>query len=99
VNGELYLAPRVEVFMPKVGKVSVVTNVKAVTKDAHFLRTDLTNFNVYEIILHVLERHRIEDFYKEAKALGFVEYRFRANEAVLIHAHLVAMAHILSLMF
>ncbi len=41
---------------------------------------------------HALERHRIEDFYKEAKALGFGEYRFRESEAALIHAHLVTLA-------
>ena len=44
---------------------------------------------------HGLERHRIEDFYKEAKALGFGEYRFRESEAALIHVHLVALACIL----
>lgn len=41
---------------------------------------------------HALERHRIEDFYKGAKALGFGEYRFRASEAALIHAYLVVLA-------
>jgi len=44
---------------------------------------------------HALERHRIEDFYREAKALGFGEYRFRASEAALTHAHLVVLACIL----
>jgi hypothetical protein len=51
--------------------------------------------SVEEIVGHALERHRIEDFYKEAKALGFGEYRFRESEAALIHAHLVALACIL----
>ena len=44
---------------------------------------------------HALERHRIEDFYKGAKALGFGEYRFRASEAALIHAHLFVLAYTL----
>ena len=49
-----------------------------------------------EVILgHALERHRIDDFYKGAKALGFGEYRFRASEAALIHAHLVVLAYTL----
>jgi hypothetical protein len=95
VNGELYLACGVEVFMPKVGKVSIIIDVKADTRDVHFLCTDLTGFSVYEVVLHALERHRIEGFYKEAKLLGFGEYRFRASEAALIHAHLVAVAHTL----
>ena len=95
VNGELYLACGVEVFMPKVGKVLIVINVKADTRDVHFLCTDLTGFSVYEVVLHALQRHRIEDFYKEVKALGFGEYRFRTSEAALIHAHLVALAHTL----
>ncbi len=95
VNGELYLAAGVEVFMPKVGAVSIIINVKAGTKDVHFLCTDLTGFSIYEVVLHALERHKIEDFYKEAKALGFGEYRFRTSEAALIHAHLVALAHTL----
>lgn len=95
VNGELFLAAGVEVFMPKVGDVSIVINVRAGTRDVHFLCTDLTGFSVYEVVLHALQRHRIEDFYKEAKALGFGEYRFRTSEAALIHAHLVALAHTL----
>jgi hypothetical protein len=95
VNGKPYLAAGVEVFMPKVGKVLIIINVKAGTRDVHFLCTDLTGFSVYEVVLHALERHRIEDFYKEAKALGFGEYRFRTSEAALIHAHLVALAHTL----
>jgi DDE superfamily endonuclease len=95
VNGELFLAAGVEVFMPKVGRVSIIVNVKADTRDVHFLCTDLTGFSVYEVVLHALQRHRIEDFYKEAKALGFGEYRFRTSEAALIHAHLVVLAHTL----
>jgi hypothetical protein len=39
-----------------------------------------------------LRRHRIEDFYKQAKALGLGEYRFRESGAALIHAHLVSLA-------
>ncbi len=92
MNGEVYAASRAEVFMPKVGKVSIVMNAKAGTKDVHFLCADLTDFSLYEIVAHALERHRIEDFYKEAKALGLGEYRFRESEAALIHAHLVSLA-------
>jgi len=78
--------------MPKIGDVSIVVNVKTQTKDTHLLCTDLVDCSVEEIVGHALERHRIEDFYKEAKALGLGEYRFRESEAALIHAHLVSLA-------
>jgi hypothetical protein len=92
VNGELFQACKVDVFMPKIGDVSIVVNVKTQTKDTHLLCTDLVDCSVEEIVGHALERHRIEDFYKEAKALGLGEYRFRESEAALIHAHLVSLA-------
>jgi hypothetical protein len=92
VNGELFQACKVDVFMPKIGDVSIVVNVRAQTKDTHLLCTDLVDCSVEEIVGHALERHRIEDFYKQAKALGFGEYRFRESEAALTHAHLVSLA-------
>jgi hypothetical protein len=95
LKGEVYSAFKADVFMPKMGYFSIVMNVKANTKDVHFLCTDLVGCSVEEILGHALERHRIEDFYKEAKALGFGEYRFRESEAALIHAHLVVLACIL----
>ena len=95
VKGEMYQTFKVDVFMPKMGYVSVVANVKAGTKDVHLLCTDMVSCGIEVIVGHALERHRIEDFYKEAKALGFGEYRFRASEAALIHAHLVVLACIL----
>jgi hypothetical protein len=95
MNGEVYSAFKADVFMPKMGYFSIVINVKASTKDVHFLCTDLVGCSVEEIVGHGLERHRIEDFYKGAKALGFGEYRFRESEAALIHAHLVTLAYTL----
>ena len=95
VKGEVYCALKADVFMPKMGYFSIVMNVKADTKDAHFLCTDLVGCSAEEIVGHALERHRIEDFYKDAKALGFGEYKFRASEAALIHAHLVVLAYTL----
>jgi hypothetical protein len=92
VRGELFQACKVDVFMPKIGDVSIVVNVKAQTKDTHLLCTDMVDCRVEEIVGHALERHRIEDFYKQAKALGLGEYRFRESEAALIHAHLVSLA-------
>jgi hypothetical protein len=55
----------------------------------------LIGCSVEEILGHALERHKIEDFYKGVKAWGFGEYRFRASEAALIHAHLVTLAYAL----
>ena len=88
-------ACKLDVFMPKIGDVSIVVNVKAQTKDTHLLCTNLVKSCVEEIVTHALVRHSIEDFYKEAKALGLGEYRFRESEAALIHAHLVSLACIL----
>lgn len=95
VKGEVYSVFKADVFMPKMGYFSIVMNVKTNTNDIHFLCTDLVDCSVEEILGHALQRHRIEDFYKEAKALGFGEYRFRASEAALIHAHLVTLAYTL----
>ena len=92
VSGELFQACKVDVFVPKIGDVSIVIDVKAQTKDTHLLCTDLVGCSVEEVVGHALERHRIEDFYKQAKALGLGEYRFRESEAALIHAHLVSLA-------
>jgi hypothetical protein len=76
VKGEVYQVFKADVFMPKMGYFSIVMNVKAGTGDVHFLCTNLVGCSVEKIVGHGLERHRIEDFYKEAKALGFGEYRF-----------------------
>jgi hypothetical protein len=92
VNGELYQACKVDAYMPRVGGVSIVVNVKADTRDVHLLCTDLVDLDVVDLVGHALERHRVEDFFRDAKALGFGEYRFRGSEAALIHAHLVSLA-------
>jgi hypothetical protein len=41
VKGELYSAVKADVFIPKMGYLSIVMNVKAGTGDVHFLCTDL----------------------------------------------------------
>lgn len=95
VDGELYQACKVEVSIPKMGKASIVVDVKADTKDTHILCTDLLDCNVEEIVRHALKRGIVDQFYKEAKFLGLGEYRFRESEAALIHAHLVSLTHTL----
>jgi hypothetical protein len=92
VKGMVYSVFKADVFMPKMGYFSIVMNVRAGTGAVHFLCTDLVGCSVEEILGHALERHRIEDFYKGAKALGFGEYRFRMSEAALIYVHLVVLA-------
>lgn len=92
VEGVLFSACKVEVFMPKVGYVSIVVNVRSDTKDMHLLCTDLVGSDAEEVVAHALNRHRVEDSYKLAKALGLGEYRFRESEAALTHAHLVFLA-------
>jgi hypothetical protein len=71
VKGEDYSAFKTYVFMSKRGYFSIVMNVKAGTGNVHFLCTDLVGCSVEVILSHDLKRHRIEDFYKEAKAVGF----------------------------
>jgi len=95
VDGEIYQACKVEVFIPKIGKASIVIDVKADTKDTHTLCTDLLDCSVEEIVGHALRRGCVDQFHKEAKFLGLGEYRFRKSEAALIHAHLVSLTHTL----
>jgi len=95
VNGELYNACQLEVFIPTIGQVCFVVNVKADTKDVHLLCTNLIGCSLEKLVGHALVMCSINKFHKEAKLLGFGEYRFRTSEAALIHAHLVVLAYIL----
>jgi hypothetical protein len=95
VDGEVYTACQLEVFVPKLGLVRFVVDVKADTKDVHLLCTNLTGCSLEELVGHALVMCRINKFHKEAKFLGFGEYRFRASEAALTHAHLVVLAYTL----
>jgi len=92
VNGELFQTCKVEVFLPKIGYVSIVADIKADTKDLHLPCTDLVGSSDEDIVKHALNRHRVEEFYRKSKSLGLGEYRFRESEAALIHAHLVSLA-------
>jgi DDE superfamily endonuclease len=94
IDGEIYQACKVDVFTKKLGKVSIVVDVKADTDDVHILCTDMKS-TTEKIVEHALERHHIEDFHKGAKFLGLGEYRFRESEAALTHAHLVSLAYTL----
>jgi len=95
VNGEFYNACQLEVFVPAIGHVCFLVNVKADTKDVHLLCTNLIGCGLEALVGHALQTCRINKFHKEAKFLGFGEYRFRTSEAALIHAHLVVLACIL----
>jgi len=95
VDGEIYQASKVDVFIPKIGYASIVIDVKATTRDVHMLCTDLTDCSLEEIVQHAFQRHKIDEFHKEANFLGLGEYRFRESEAALIHAHLVSLAYTL----
>jgi hypothetical protein len=95
VGGEVYNACQLQVFVPKIGNACFVVDVKADTKDVHLLTTNLAGASLEELVGHALVMCRINKFHKEAKFLGFGEYRFRTSEAALIHAHLVALAYIL----
>ena len=88
VDGEIYLACGVKVYVAEIGDVLILVNVKAGTDDLHFLCSDLLELSVFELLEMALRRHVIEEVHKEVKALGFGEYQFQRSEAALIHVHL-----------
>ena len=95
IDGQIYQTVKVMAYIPSLReKVSIVINAKADTKDVHVLSTDLQE-DVSTILRYARKRVMIENSYKDAKQLGFGEYRFRKSEAALIHAHLVFLAYIL----
>jgi hypothetical protein len=96
IDGQIYQTVKVMAYIPSLKEnVSIVINAKADTKDVHVLCTDLQQEDVSTIFRYARKRVTIENSYKDAKQLGFGEYRFRKSEAALIHAHLVFLAYIL----
>lgn len=96
IDGQIYQTVKVMAYIPSLKEnVSIVINAKADTKDFHILCTDLQQEDVSTILRYARKRVVIENSYKDAKQLGFGEYRFRKSEAALIHAHLVFLAYIL----
>lgn len=87
IEGEIYSACKVNVYVSEVGEVSVLINVKAGTNDVHFLCSDLAELSVFELVEMALKRHVIEEVHKQVKVLGFGVYKFQCSEAALIHAH------------
>lgn len=96
IDDQIYQTVKVMAYIPSIKEnVSIVINAKADTKDVHVLCTDLQQEDVSTILKYARKRVTIENSYKDAKQLGFGEYRFRKSEAALIHAHLVFLAYIL----
>ena len=96
IDGQIYQTAKVIAYVPSLKEnVSIVINAKGDTKDVHILCTDLQQEDVSTIFRYARKRVTIENSYKDAKQLGFGEYRFRKSEAALIHAHLVFLAYIL----
>ena len=96
IDGQIYQTVKVMAYIPSMKEsVSIVINTKADTNDIHVLCTDLQQEDISTISRYARKRVTIENSYKDAKQLGFGEYRFRKSEAALIHAHLVFLAYIL----
>ena len=96
IDDQIYQTVKVMAYIPSLREnVSIVINAKADTKDVHVLCTDLQHEDVSTIFRYARKRVTIENSYKDAKQLGFGEYRFRKSEAALIHALLVFLAYIL----
>jgi hypothetical protein len=85
IDGQIYQTVKVMAYIPSLREnISIVINAKADTKDVHVLCTDLQE-DVSAILRYARKRVMIENSYKDAKQLGFGEYRFRKSEAALIH--------------
>jgi len=96
IDGQIYQTVKVMAYIPSLKEnVSIVINAKADTKHVHVLCTNLQQEDISTIFRYARKRVTIENSYKDAKQLGFGEYRFRKSEAALIHAHLVFLAYIL----
>lgn len=96
IDDQIYQTVKVMAYIPSMKEnVSIVINTKADTNDIHVLCTDLQQEDIPTISRYARKRVTIENSYKDAKQLGFGEYRFRKSEAALIHAHLVFLAYIL----
>ncbi|MEM2759289.1 MAG: transposase [Nitrososphaerales archaeon] len=99
VDGELYQCCDLQVYMPRIGKVRLVFNCKADTKDMHNMCTSITNESepfTANIVKRSLKRSEIESFYWDVKnVIGFGEYRFRESEAAIVHSHLVFLVYTL----
>jgi hypothetical protein len=76
LDGNIYQACKVDkALISRIGYVSIVMDAKATNRDLNLLCMYLNDSSLEEIIQHAI--HRIDDFYKEAKALGLWEYGFR----------------------
>jgi len=86
VNGALYLVCKVNVYIPKIGSVALLFNVKVGTSDLHVLCSDFVELSLLELVELALLRQGIEKFHKDAKSIGFGAYRFHGSDAALIRA-------------
>jgi hypothetical protein len=73
----------VKVYIPSLKEsVSIVIDAKVDTNDVHVICTDIQE-DVSTIFWSARKRVTIENSYKDAKQLGFGEYRYRKNEGRL----------------
>jgi hypothetical protein len=76
IEGEIYSACKVNVYVFEVGEVSVLINVIVGINDVYFLCSDLAELLVFELVEMALKRYVFEEVHKEVKGLGFGEYKF-----------------------
>jgi len=74
VNGEFYSACKVNAYVSEVGEVSVLINVKAGTRDVHFLCSDLVELTVFELVEMALKRCVIEEVQKQVNGRVWVSF-------------------------
>ncbi|MCW4023432.1 MAG: hypothetical protein NWF01_00140 [Candidatus Bathyarchaeota archaeon] len=72
VNGLFfYQTFEADMFIPQFIMPSVLADAKADTRSVYSLSEDLVGFGVEGLMCHMLEGHRIADFYRAAIALSF----------------------------
>jgi hypothetical protein len=64
VDGAVYNACVLQVFVPKIGNACFVVNVKADTKDVHLLATNLAGYSLEMVVGHALVMCRIIKVHK-----------------------------------
>src|SRR5208283_3369973 len=62
----------------------------------HFYVSDRLDYSARQVLLAYKVRHRIDEFYRDAKQhLGLEAYQMRSGRGAIIHWHLVFCAHTL----
>ena len=94
IKSEAYVVCSLKVWMPKIGDVRLIISKEG--DDFHFYVSNRLDYSAKQVLLAYKERHRIDEFYRDAKQnLGLEAYQMRKGRGAIIHWHLVFCAHTL----